>query len=56
MAASVPPGRFDDVRREWIAFHQGSVPGLVGMRELGVCQHFSDKFEPNCPDQDDKSI
>ena len=23
MAASVPPDRFDDVRREWIAFHQG---------------------------------
>ena len=23
MAASVPPDRFDDVRREWIVFHQG---------------------------------
>jgi hypothetical protein len=23
MAATVPPDRFDDVRREWIAFHQG---------------------------------
>jgi hypothetical protein len=23
MAASIPPDRFDEVRREWIAFHQG---------------------------------
>lgn len=33
-----------------------SVPGLVVMRELGVCQHYSDVFEPNCPDQADTSV
>ena len=33
-----------------------SLPGLVGMPELDVCQHFSDKLGPNCPDQDDISV
>ena len=33
-----------------------SVPDLVDMRELGVCQHLSDQFEPSCPDQDDTSV
>ena len=33
-----------------------SVPSLVGMRELDLCQHFSDQFEPICPDQDDISV
>jgi hypothetical protein len=26
------------------------------MRELGVCQHFSDQSAPSCPDQDDISV
>jgi hypothetical protein len=33
-----------------------SVPGLVVMPELVVCQHFADKSGPNTPDQDDISI
>jgi hypothetical protein len=33
-----------------------SVPGLVVMVALGVCQQYSDLFEPNCPDQDDTSV
>ena len=33
-----------------------SVPGLVVMVKLGVCQHYSDLFEPNRPDQDDTSV
>jgi hypothetical protein len=26
------------------------------MRELDVCQHFSDQLDPSCPDQDDISV
>jgi hypothetical protein len=33
-----------------------SVPGLVDMRELGLCQQFSDLSEPSRPDQDDISV
>jgi hypothetical protein len=33
-----------------------SVPGLVVMRDLGVCQYYSDQSEPSCPDQDDISV
>jgi hypothetical protein len=39
-----------------LAYKAVSVPGLVVMVELGVCQHYSDLFEPNCPDQDDTSV
>ena len=33
-----------------------SVPDIVGVPELDVCQHYSDPLEPNCPDQDDTSV
>ena len=56
-----PVDQLNDVRwRVMLSLTTGrselSVPGLVVMAELGVCQHHSDLFKPYCPDQDDTSV